>query len=54
VLVASQANVREARTLTGLFEEARYSTHPIPERLREAALLALRSLRSRLQTEGAA
>ena len=34
-LVASRATEREARTLTGLFEEARYSTHPIPERLRE-------------------
>jgi len=54
VLVASHANEREARTLTGLFEEARYSTHPIPERLREVALAALRSLQSRLQTEGAA
>ena len=54
VLVASHANEREARTLTGLFEEARYSTHPIPERLREVALAALRSLRSRLETEGAA
>jgi hypothetical protein len=54
VLVASHANERETRTLTGLFEEARYSTHPIPERLREVALAALRSLRSRLQTEGAA
>jgi len=53
VLVASQANEREATTLTGLFEEARYSTHPIPERLREVALAALRSLRGRLEAEGA-
>jgi hypothetical protein len=53
VLVASQANEREAKTLTGLFEEARYSTHPIPERWRELALAALRSLRGRLQAEGA-
>ena len=53
VLVAGQANEREARTLTGLFEEARYSTHPIPERLREVALAALRSLRGRLRAEGA-
>jgi len=53
VLVANQANEREATTLTGLFEEARYSAHPIPERLREVALAALRSLRSRLQTGGA-
>jgi len=53
VLTASQANEREARTLTGLFEEARYSTHPIPERLREVALTALRSLQGRLQADGA-
>jgi Domain of unknown function (DUF4129) len=53
VLVASQANEREAKTLTGLFEEARYSTHPIPERFRELALTALQSLRGRLHSEGA-
>ncbi len=53
VLVASQANEREAKTLTGLFEEARYSTHPIPERFVELALAALQSLRGRLQAEGA-
>jgi len=52
-LVASRATEREARTLTGLFEEARYSEHPIPERLREVALFALRSLQGRLQAEGA-
>jgi Domain of unknown function (DUF4129) len=52
-LTASRATEREARTLTGLFEEARYSTHPIPERLREAALSALRSLQRRLRAEGA-
>jgi len=52
-LTASRATEREARTLTGLFEEARYSTHPIPERLREAALSALRSLQRRLQAGGA-
>lgn len=53
VLAASQATEREAKTLTGLFEEARYSTHPIPERLREVALAALRSLQRRLRAEGA-
>jgi Domain of unknown function (DUF4129) len=53
VLTASRANDREVRTLTGLFEEARYSTHPIPERLREVALAALRSLQGRLQADGA-
>jgi hypothetical protein len=53
VLLASRATEREARTLTGLFEEARYSTHPIPERVREVALSALRSLQGRLQAEAA-
>jgi len=53
VLTASRANDREVRTLTGLFEEARYSTHPIPERLREVALAALRSLQGRLQAKAA-
>lgn len=53
VLVASSATEREARTLTGLFEEARFSAHPIPERVRGLALSALSSLRARLQMEGA-
>ena len=53
VLVASRATEREASTLTELFEEARYSTHPIPERVRDTALSALRSLQGRLQAEGA-
>ncbi|HTU85076.1 MAG TPA: DUF4129 domain-containing protein [Solirubrobacteraceae bacterium] len=52
VLLERGATEREATTLTGLFEEARYSTHPIPERVREVALSALRSLRGRLQAEG--
>jgi Domain of unknown function (DUF4129) len=51
VLVASRATQHEARTLTGLFEEARYSSHPIPERVREVALGALRSLQARLRAE---
>jgi Domain of unknown function (DUF4129) len=51
-LMATRASEREARTLTGLFEEARYSTHPIPERVRDVALSALRSLQRRLRTEG--
>jgi hypothetical protein len=50
VLAAGSAGRREARTLTALFEEARYSTHPIPERIRERAWEALESLRARLQT----
>ena len=52
-LLASRATEREARTLTGLFEEARYSEHPIPQRLRDVALSALRSLQRRLQAKGA-
>lgn len=50
-LMAGRAAEREARTLTALFEEARYSTHPIPERFREGALSALRSLQRHLQAE---
>jgi len=52
-LVASRATEHEARTLTGLFEEARYSEHPIPERLRAVALSALRSLQGPVRAEGA-
>ncbi len=52
VLMANSATAREARTLTGLFEEARFSAHPIPERVRGIARAALRSLRARLQTAG--
>jgi Domain of unknown function (DUF4129) len=51
-LTASHATEHQTRTLTALFEEARYSSHPIPERLRELALSALRSLERRLQAEG--
>jgi hypothetical protein len=53
VLTANQASEREAKTLTSLFEEARYSAHPIPERLREVALAALRSLQGRLRSQAA-
>lgn len=53
-LVASRATHDEATTLTGLFEEARYSVHPIPERLREVALSTLRSLQGRMRAGGAA
>jgi hypothetical protein len=53
VLMASRATEREASTLTELFEEARYSAHPIPERVRDMALGALRSLQARLRTEAA-
>ncbi len=40
--------VNDARTLTQLFEEARFSEHPIPERLRELARTSLHSLRTAL------
>ena len=53
VLVSSRAAERDATTLTGLFEEARFSTHPISERTRERALAALRSLERRPQVSGA-
>jgi Domain of unknown function (DUF4129) len=53
VLIANRATEREATTLTDLFEEARYSAHPIPERVRDVALAALRSLQSRLHTGAA-
>ncbi len=42
----------EARTLTGLFEQARYSPTPVPDRARELALATLSSLRERLQRGG--
>jgi hypothetical protein len=51
VLLKDQASEAESTTLTGLFEEARYSSHPISEHVREVALGALRSLQLRLQTE---
>lgn len=54
VLVANAGSEREARTLTGLFEEARFSTHPISERVRQIALAALGSLRARLGADGTA
>ena len=53
LLVASRATEREATTLTDLFEEARYSSHAIPEPVRDVALSALRSLQGRLDGEAA-
>ncbi|MGH2894977.1 MAG: DUF4129 domain-containing protein [Solirubrobacteraceae bacterium] len=44
---ASEAEA-EARTLTGLFEEARFSIHPISGGIRERALSALRAVRTTL------
>ncbi len=49
VLVVASGAEPDASTLTGLFEEARFSPHPIPERLRALALSALGSLRARLE-----
>lgn len=49
---AGRASERELTTLTRLFEEARYSVHPIPERTREAAFSALSALQGVLKAEG--
>jgi Domain of unknown function (DUF4129) len=46
VLTANGATEHAARTLTDLFEEARFSRHPIPERARGLALAALTSMRA--------
>jgi hypothetical protein len=53
VLVASSPTERDVSTLTGLFEQARFSPHPISERVRVLALSALSSLLARLQVGGA-
>ncbi len=53
VLTSSSVSEPEARTLTELFEEARFSTHAIPERGRALALSALGALREQLQLDGA-
>jgi len=50
VLMVGSGAERDAQMLTALFEEARFSTHPISERVRELALSALTSLRARLRT----
>ena len=46
LLRASAASEQDARTLTGLFEEARFSTHPISEPIRHQALSALSAIRA--------
>lgn len=51
LLVASRATQAEATRLTGLFEEARFSTHPMTQRMREVALGTLTSLRDRISRE---
>ncbi len=40
---------RSARRLAELFRQARFSPHPVDERMRDAALRALRDLRSRFE-----
>jgi Domain of unknown function (DUF4129) len=52
VLRASEAPADPAKTITGLFEEARFSTHPISENARGRTLAALSDLRGSLGTEG--
>jgi hypothetical protein len=52
VLAASQAPTRQAAIITGLFEEARFSTHPISEHARSRTLAALSALRAGLGTDG--
>jgi hypothetical protein len=49
VLLASAAAEAEARTLTGLFEEARFSIHPISEGIRQRALAALSAVGAKLR-----
>jgi heme/copper-type cytochrome/quinol oxidase subunit 2 len=54
VLTAGDATEREASTLTGLFEEARFSRHPVSEHARDVALGALSALRMRLRSTATA
>lgn len=53
VLGASGSTEAEATLLTSLFEEARFSTHPLSENLRSQARAALSALRDRLSPGGA-
>ena len=46
LLRASAASEQDARTLTGLFEEARFSTHSISAPIRHQALSALSAIRA--------
>jgi hypothetical protein len=48
VLAASEAPTGQAAIVTGLFEEARFSTHPISEHARGRTLAALSALRAGL------
>jgi len=51
VLRASEAPADPAVTITDLFEEARFSTHPISEHARDRTRAALSSLRESLGGE---
>ncbi len=51
LLTAGSASEDEAAELTALFEEARYSTHPILASARDRARAALSTLRARLREE---
>jgi phosphatidylglycerophosphate synthase len=53
VLLAGTAVPGEAGTLTALFEEARFSAHPISPGMRDTAGRTLASVRARLVAEGA-
>lgn len=50
-LTVSRGAERDASTLTGLFEEARYSEHPISAAIRDRARAALGALRERLAAD---
>ena len=52
-VLMADAGDREATTLTGLFEEARFSSHLISADLRQRALAALRAIQTRLGTDRA-
>ena len=52
VLVETSGAASDARSLTNLFEEARFSLRPISERSRRLALAALSSVRAHLAAEG--
>jgi hypothetical protein len=54
LLRRSAATESTASTLTALFEEARFSDHPVSERERERALRALATLRERAAEAGTA
>jgi hypothetical protein len=51
VLTVSAAPADQAATITRLFEEARFSTHPIPETARTRTLAALSALRATMGGE---